>query len=330
MFARIRVAFAALACLLATAPLAGPALADDAAPPRTLTLKVAAPSLAGNLLGDPVEQPVTVYLPPTYHQSDKRYPVVYFLPGFGESYYTAFVISKLLDTMIADGRSQEFIFVAVNGKNALGGSFFVDSPVTGGWENFVVSDVVGFVDHTYRTVPEAGRRAIAGFSMGAFAAVNLGLKHPEVFSIVYAQSPGLLATDGMREALAQWDKYFLAAYAAAFAPDVTLPRPYGRVLTASEIGSGDAVETAWNSGFGDLEAKINAYLARKTPLKAIHVDIGEFDGYRWINTGSTEFARLAKAAGIDVELVLHQMGHSFDMSLVEQSMVPFINTALTR
>src|SRR5688572_2400174 len=49
---------------------------------KLLQLKVPAPSLKGNLLGDPTEQPVYVYLPLGYEGSTKRYPTLYLLHGF--------------------------------------------------------------------------------------------------------------------------------------------------------------------------------------------------------------------------------------------------------
>src|SRR6266436_5676175 len=39
--------------------------------------------LKGNALGDPHERRVPVCLPPDYENTDTRYPVVYFLAGFG-------------------------------------------------------------------------------------------------------------------------------------------------------------------------------------------------------------------------------------------------------
>ena len=50
---------------------------------KLVEIKVPAPSLKGNLLGDPVEQSVAVYLPPSYDTSPaKRYPTFYLLHGF--------------------------------------------------------------------------------------------------------------------------------------------------------------------------------------------------------------------------------------------------------
>jgi S-formylglutathione hydrolase FrmB len=61
----------------------GQAASGRAVSGRLLEVKVAAPSLKGNLLGDPAEQPVAIYLPPGYDASpSKRYPTLYLLHGF--------------------------------------------------------------------------------------------------------------------------------------------------------------------------------------------------------------------------------------------------------
>jgi hypothetical protein len=41
--------------------------------------------LAGNLLGDPSERDLFVYLPPGYEESDRRYPTAYLLQAYGET-----------------------------------------------------------------------------------------------------------------------------------------------------------------------------------------------------------------------------------------------------
>jgi hypothetical protein len=41
--------------------------------------------LAGNLLGDPSERDLFVYLPPGYEESDRRYPTAYLLHAYGDS-----------------------------------------------------------------------------------------------------------------------------------------------------------------------------------------------------------------------------------------------------
>jgi hypothetical protein len=48
-------------------------------------IKIDAPSLANNLVGEPAERTIYVYLPPSYASSEQRYPVVYYLPMLPQS-----------------------------------------------------------------------------------------------------------------------------------------------------------------------------------------------------------------------------------------------------
>ena len=41
--------------------------------------------LAGNMLGDPSERDLFVYLPPGYEESERRYPTAYLLQAYGET-----------------------------------------------------------------------------------------------------------------------------------------------------------------------------------------------------------------------------------------------------
>ena len=50
--------------------------------PNIVEAKVHGPSLEGNLLKDSPDRPVTVYLPPRYAETDRRYPVVDLLHGY--------------------------------------------------------------------------------------------------------------------------------------------------------------------------------------------------------------------------------------------------------
>ena len=69
-----------------------------------------------------------------------------------------------------------------------GDSLCVDTALEGNAETYVVKDVVAAADAQLRTMPGAAHRAIGGFSMGGFCALNLGLKHPDVFSVILAFS----------------------------------------------------------------------------------------------------------------------------------------------
>ncbi len=177
-------------------------LAAAPATARLVTDSFQSPALAGNLLGDPVERAVTVYLPPQYDtEPTRRFPVVYLLHGFKAKNHhwtkpaapgQGLHLEELADALIAQGRIQPLILVMPDGSNAYNGSFYLNSPVTGNWEDFISRDLVAYVDRTYRTIPQAGARGLAGHSMGGYGAFLLGLRHPEVFGAVYALSPACL------------------------------------------------------------------------------------------------------------------------------------------
>ena len=49
------------------------------------------------------------------------------------------------------------------------------------WEDYIVKDLIGHVDATYRTVAAREGRAINGLSMGGYGGLMLGLRHPDLF-----------------------------------------------------------------------------------------------------------------------------------------------------
>jgi len=180
--------------------------AQQAAPAAAGSLvesKVAASALKANLLGDPAESRVAVYLPPSYQTSpQRRYPTLYLLHGFLsdiEAYtrgYQGMQLARVLDDAIARGGAREMIVVVPSGRNAYFGSFYANSPVTGGWEDFMAQELVTWVDTTYRTIPSPESRGIAGHSMGGYGAIMLAMKHADVFGALYALSPCCVGLDG--------------------------------------------------------------------------------------------------------------------------------------
>lgn len=167
---------------------------------------VPAPALAGNRLMIPEEQVVAVYLPPSYTGGQQRFPVVFYLPGFGDQiplytdfqFYQGFQLKEAMDRLIGQGKIREMIVVIANGLTPLGGSFYVNSPMNGDWEKFVSSDLVRHLDGQFRTIASPASRVLTGHSMGGFGALFLAMRHPDVFGGVYSLSPGLAAPGGLR------------------------------------------------------------------------------------------------------------------------------------
>src|ERR1022692_250024 len=140
---------------------------------------------------NPVRKMV-IYLPAGYDRSSRRYPVIYFLPTPFESYRAPFDqhgAQTLFDRAIAAGVIDPFILVAVDMNTPLGCSWYVNSPVTGNWEDFMMEELAPYVDREFRTLANRNSRGIAGEFMGGYGAIRFGMRHPDAFGSVYALHP---------------------------------------------------------------------------------------------------------------------------------------------
>jgi S-formylglutathione hydrolase len=189
-----------LGFLLATALFAAVGAFAQEAPAakgQVETVMVPGPSLEGNLLGTPTERSVSVYLPPGYQQATgATFPVVYLLHSLTGNTYSWLPhtimgrnIPALADRLIAAGTIQPMILVMPDASTRYGACLYANSPVCGNWEDFVTTDLVGYIDHHYRTVADSRGRALAGVDAGGTGALVLAMKHPDVFGSAYAVSP---------------------------------------------------------------------------------------------------------------------------------------------
>ena len=121
---------------------------------------------------------MNVLLPAEYESSTERYPVLYLLHGYGDD-HTAWSYMTNLSGYAAAHR----IIIAMPDA---GRSFYINAAADpkARFEDFIVKDVVGFMDSGYRTIPLRRARFIAGLSMGGYGAAFLGLKHFDTFSAV--------------------------------------------------------------------------------------------------------------------------------------------------
>lgn len=146
-----------------------------------------------NTGGEDPNRKVSVYLPPNYDASTQRYPVIYYLHGFMGKDNIFPQMQKILDEGIARQKIKPFIFVQADQHTLFEGSFYSNSSLTGNWDEFESKELVEYMDKNYRTLATRESRGIAGHSMGGYGAFKIGMLHPEVFSSIYALSPGLLA-----------------------------------------------------------------------------------------------------------------------------------------
>lgn len=128
-----------------------------------------------------------IVTPDEYRKSKSRFPVVYILHGYNGNF-----ANYVKNVPELTGYSDQFkmIFVCPDG---LVGSWYFDSPVDPAWkfETYIATELVGWIDKIYRTIPEKKARAITGLSMGGHGALYLAFKHPDVFGAAGSMSGGV-------------------------------------------------------------------------------------------------------------------------------------------
>ncbi|MDX2069265.1 MAG: alpha/beta hydrolase [Haliscomenobacter sp.] len=143
--------------------------------------------------GENPNRRISVYLPPQYEQNNQRYPVIYYLHGFMGTDSISPNMKMILDQGISARKIRPFILVIASQYTLYEGSFYSNSRLTGNWVDFTAQELVSHMDENFRTLAKRESRGIGGHSMGGYGAFKIGMLHPEVFSSVYALSPGLLA-----------------------------------------------------------------------------------------------------------------------------------------
>ena len=124
------------------------------------------------------QEQMNVIVPP----GNGPFGVLYLLHGLSGDHTTWLVRSRIEQYI----ESKRLIAVMPN----VGRSFYVNDPRPGGqkYEDHVIRDVIGTIDRLFPTIRTRSARAVAGMSMGGYAAMMLAMRHPEKFSVAVAHS----------------------------------------------------------------------------------------------------------------------------------------------
>jgi putative tributyrin esterase len=131
-------------------------------------------------------RPSLVYVPGDYAvERNRDFPVIYFLHGYpgNEDNWIGdgAQLPQVLDQVIGTGELPPVIAVMPDGNGrALSDAEWGNSERGDRVEDWLVGQAVPEVDRRYRTLG-ALYRGVAGLSSGGFGAVNLAMRHPDVF-----------------------------------------------------------------------------------------------------------------------------------------------------
>lgn len=168
----------------------------------TTVVVALAPDDVPGFLGQPMR--IVVHLPPGYDPK-RRYPVLYVNDGQDSE---AVGLQRSLQELRAAKRIAPLIVVAIDMPQDRMGAYGLSDPIAAhslvgdsrfgpvgkdahAYSEWVVGQLVSYVDAHYATDARPQGRAILGWSLGGLNAFNLGWQYPDVFATVGAFSPSL-------------------------------------------------------------------------------------------------------------------------------------------
>jgi enterochelin esterase-like enzyme len=197
---------------------------------------------------------VYVYTPPGYDGARTRYPVLYLQHGSGEcerSWSNQGRVNFIMDNLIVEKRAAPMIVVMENGMVAAraaappaaapGAAPGASPRRNEAFAEVVVKELIPMIDATYRTLADQPHRAIAGLSMGAGQATQIGLNNLDKFSGVGSFSGG-----GVRNFDPKTSNNGIFADAAAFNKKMPVLWYGAGTAEAGRVSGGKAAVEAMN------------------------------------------------------------------------------------
>ncbi|MDX2138480.1 MAG: alpha/beta hydrolase-fold protein [Chloroflexota bacterium] len=128
----------------------------------------------------------SVYAPPCYIETQKRYPVVLLMPGLaGEGDWIDLGIVELLNDGIRRGELPPMLVVMPPlGSIGTDNTF----PPADSYETVIMDELLPAIQRDFCTIDDRQQRAIGGISRGGFWAYSIAMRHPDVFGIVGGHS----------------------------------------------------------------------------------------------------------------------------------------------
>lgn len=137
--------------------------------------------------GKPMRLRAGVVLPKSFASDPvRRYPVVYEIPGFGGDRLGALGAAARNATDVA---GSEMIWVVLDPSCRLGHHVFADSENNGPCGQALVSELIPFIEKTYRGLGVPGGRLVTGHSSGGWSSLWLQVAYPDFFGGVWSTAP---------------------------------------------------------------------------------------------------------------------------------------------
>jgi S-formylglutathione hydrolase FrmB len=321
-------------------------------------LTVASEKLKSNMLGDPTDRRVDVYLPAGHDGAGL--PLLVDLVGFtaGGPAHTNWVgfrenVPERLDRLIGEGAMPPVVVAFPDCFTRVGGNQYIDSASTGLWAQFLTQEMLPAVEGAFGCGGE-GRRGVFGKSSGGYGSIVHALDHADVwaaaachsgdmaFELCYlpdmpdtlralARSEGSIETWWTRFESAKktpegsFKALNILAMAAHYDPD---PSAYLGLQLPVTRDTCEVIEERWANWLAhDPVVKLERQWQNLKQLKALYIDCGETDQFNLVY-GARRFVRRLGELGVSHRYEEFADNHSAVDYRMDESL-PFIARALT-
>ena len=161
------------------------------APPFKETDRVKLVDIESRLLSAFHKRPVRlragIVLPKSYAKSqDRRYPVIYEIPGFTGTHAMAHLAAKRNATEV-DG--VEMLHVMLDPECRLGHHVFADSDNNGPCGRALIEELIPHIERQFRAVGTPAGRFVTGHSSGGWSSLWLQVTYPDFFGGCWSTAP---------------------------------------------------------------------------------------------------------------------------------------------
>jgi enterochelin esterase-like enzyme len=292
------------------------------------TLWLDSAALKGNILGDPTERRIDVYVPAGHdgHGLPLLVDLVGFTGGgpshtnwknFGEN------LPERLDRLIASGAMLPAVVALPDCFTKLGGNQYINSTGIGRWDDFLLKEAVPFVEKQFGC-GGPGKRGCFGKSSGGYGAYVHAMLHNDFWAAAASHSGDvgfdlLFVSDFPRvlraiaktdNSIRKWlDAFFAApkpkdsdvhvlmvlAMCATYDPD---PAAYMGVRLPVTVDTCEAIPERWaNFVAWDPLSLVEKHWQGLKRLKALYIDCGDIDQYNLVY-GSRRMHRRLTELGV--------------------------------
>jgi hypothetical protein len=124
---------------------------------------------------------------------ERRYPVVYQIPGFGGNHTGASGMLERYTNADPDSDSgrlaRNAYWIVLDPEGPNGHHLFADSANNGPVGKALIQELIPKIDASCRTIPKNSARLLRGHSSGGWSTIWLGITYPDTFGGIWSSSP---------------------------------------------------------------------------------------------------------------------------------------------